>query len=173
MTEIATKAIDVVGVYDVDFNQLFPNARPLKASISDEALFFKHPLESSATRTDHVIFQPVKISLSMIMSDENYQSVYKQIKQVYRDQTQLIVQTKTDTYEDIYIQGIPHEESPANFDSVIMNLMLEETKIAVTTIIFAPLLQSDSDTKNRGQQESKIPTNAQEQRGSTLSRWFK
>lgn len=168
----ATKAVDVVGVYDVDFNQVFPDARPLKASISDEALFFKHPLESSATRTDHIIFQPVKITMSVLMSGEDYKSVYQQIKQIYRSQTQLIVQTKTDTYEDVYIQSIPHEESSANFDSVIMNLILEETKLAVTVITFAPESLSDSDTKNRGQQESKVPNNAQEQRGSTLLRWF-
>ena len=172
MTETATKAVDVVGVYDVDFNQVFPDARPLKASVSDEALFFKHPLESSATRTDHIIFQPVKIAMSMVMSGEDYKNVYKQIKQVYRSQTQLIVQTKTDTYENIFIQSIPHEESPANYDSIIMNLILEETKLAVTVITFIPESQSDSDTKNRGQQESKTSTNAQEQRGSTLSRWF-
>lgn len=168
----ATKAVDVVGVYDVDFNQVFPEARPLKASVSDEALFFKHPLESSATRTDHIIFQPIKISMPVMMSGEDYKSVYQQIKQIYRSQTQLIVQTKTDTYENIYIQSIPHEESAENFDSIIMNLMLEETQLAVTVITFAPESQSDSDTKNRGQQESSTPTEAQEQRGSTLSRWF-
>jgi hypothetical protein len=172
MTETATKAVDVVGVYDVDFNQVFPEARPLRASVTEEAVFFKHPLESSATRTDHIIFQQIKIVMSMIMSGENYENVYKQIKQVYRSQTQLIVQTKTDTYEDIYIQGIPHEESPENFDSVIINLMLEETQQAVTVIIFNPESQSDRDTKNRGQQESSTPTDAQGQRGSTLARWF-
>lgn len=172
MTEIATKAIDVVGVYDIDFNQVFSDARPLKVSISDEAVFFKHPLENSTTRTDHVIFQPIKITMSMVISGEDYKNVYQQIKQLYRSQTQLIVQTKIDTYENIYIQSIPHEESPANFDSIIMNLILEETKLAVTVITFIPELQSDNDTKNRGQQESSTPTNAQEQKGSTLSRWF-
>ena len=172
MTETATKAVDIVGVFDVDFNQVFPGARPLKASVSDEALFFKHPLESSATRTDHIIFQPVKIAMSMVMSGKDYKSVYQQVKQTYRNQDQLIVQTKTDTYENIYIQSMPHEESPGNFDSVVMNLMLEETQLAVTVITFIPEEQKDSDTKNRGQQESSTPTEAQEQRGSTLSRWF-
>lgn len=172
MTEIATKAVDVVGVYDIDFNQVFLNARPLKASVSDEALFFKHPLESSATRTDHIIFQPVKISMSIMMSGKDYRNVYKQVKQIYKSQTQLIVQTKTDTYENIYIQSIPHEESAKNFDSVIMNLLLDETKLAVTEVKYIPESQSDSNTKNRGQQEPKTSNATQEQKGSTLSRWF-
>jgi len=171
-TETATKAVDVVGVYDVDFNQVFPDARPLKASVSDEATFFKHPLESSATRTDHIIFQPIKITMSVLMSGDDYISVYQQIKQIYRSQTQLIVQTKTDTYEDIFIQSIPHEESPENYDSIIMNLILEETKLAVTEITFIPESLSDNDTTNRGQQEPETPSDAQNQKGSTLSRWF-
>ena len=170
--ETATRAVDVVGVYDVDFNQVFPDARPLKASVSDEATFFKHPLESSATRTDHIIFQPIKITMSVMMSGDDYKSVYQQIKQIYRNQIQLIVQTKTDTYEDIYIQSIPHEESPENYDSIIMNLALEETKVAVTEITFAPESEADNDTTSRGQQEPETPSNVQEQRGSTLSRWF-
>lgn len=172
MTETATKAVDVVGVYDVDFNQVFPEARPLKASVSDEALFFKHPLESSATRADHVIFQPIDVAMSVIMSGDDYESVYQQIKQIYRSQTQLIVQTKTDTYENMYIQSIPHEESPANYDSIIMNIILKETKLAATVITFIPESLSDSDSKNRGQQQPKTPTDAQEQRGTTLARWF-
>lgn len=172
MTETATKAVDVVGVYDVDFNQVFPDARPLKASISDEALFFKHPLESSATRADHIIFQPIKITMSVMMSGEDYKSVYQQIKQIYRSQTQLIVQTKTDTYEDIFIQSIPHEESPENYDSIIMNLILEETQLAATVVTFIPEDQADKNTKNRGQQRPETPTESQEQKGSTLHRWF-
>lgn len=168
----ATKAIDVVGVYDVDFNQVFEGARPLRSSITDEAQFFKHPLESSATRTDHVIFLPVKISMGMIMSGADYKSVYQQIKQLYKNQTQLIVQTKTDIYENIYIKSIPHEESPGNFDSLTMNLMLEETLIAVTVVTFIPENDADKNTKNRGQQRPGTPTDAQQQRGSTLYRWF-
>ena len=172
MTDIATKAIDVVGIFDINFNQVFPDARPLKASVKDDAMFFKHPLESSANRIDHIIFQPVSISMSLMMSGIDYKSVYQQIKQVYRNQDELIVQTKTDTYENMYVQGMPYEESAENFDSVIMNLLLEETKLSITVIIFAPEFQSDSDTKNRGQQEPGTPTDAQDERGSTLSRWF-
>ena len=92
MTE-ATKAVDVVGVFDVDFNQLFAGARPLKASIKEDSTFFKHPLESSAVRADHIIRNPVELALALIMSGEDYKSVYQEIKQTYRSQVQLIVQT--------------------------------------------------------------------------------
>ena len=86
-------AVDVVGVYDVNFNQVFPDGRPIKATVKEEATFFKHPLENSASRTDHIIFNPVEVSLSVILTGYQYRNVYQQIKQIFRAQTELIVQT--------------------------------------------------------------------------------
>jgi len=167
-----TAAVDVVGVYDVDFNQVFPGGRPIKATIKEEATFFKHPLENSTSRTDHIIFNPVEITLNVVLIGEQYRNVYQQIKQIFRGQTQLIVQTKTDTYENMYIQGMPHDEDPGSFDAVIMSLMLAETQLAATEVVFQAARLSDSDTVDRGQQEPREPTDAEAGRGSLLSRIF-
>lgn len=167
-----TSAVDVVGVFDVNFNQVFPDGRPIKATINEEATFFKHPLESSATRTDHIVFNPVDINLSVVLTGDQYRNVYKQIKQIFRDQTQLIVQTKTDTYENMYIQGMPHDETPESYDSVIISLALSETQLALTEVTFVPSDLADSNTVDRGQQEPGTPTDAESSRGSTLSRVF-
>lgn len=150
---IPTAAVDVVGVFDVDFNQVFPDARAMKATVKDDATFFQHPLESSVIRTDHIIFNPVQIGLTVIMSGDEYRNIYRQIKQIYRDQTQLIVQTRTDTYEQMYIQQMPHDESPDNFDSVVMEISLYETLIAVTEVSFLPAALKNTDTKDGGQKE--------------------
>lgn len=165
-------AVDVVGVYDVNFNQVFPDGRPIKATVKEEATFFKHPLENSASRTDHIIFNPVEVSLSVILTGYQYRNVYQQIKQIFRAQTELIVQTKTDTYESMYIQGIPHDETPYSYDAVIMNLNLAETQLAATEVTFQPSNSADTDTVNRGQQEPGTPNDAQQAQGSTLSRIF-
>lgn len=167
-----TAAVDVVGVYDTDFNQVFPDGRPMKASIKEDATFFKHPLESSATRTDHIIFNPVEVNLTVLLTGEQYRNIYQQIKQIFRAQTQLIVQTKTDTYENMYIKGIPHDETSESYDAVVMSLILDETQLAVTEVTFQPSNTADSSTSDRGQQEPKQPTDAEQFRGSTLSRIF-
>jgi hypothetical protein len=167
-----TKSVDVVGVFDVDFNQVFPGARPLKLVVNDKATFFKHPLEDSSIRIDHMIFDPVEAVLSLMIYGHNYRNVYQQVKQKYRNQTQLIVLTKVDTYQNMYIQAMPHDESPENFDSVIMALKLYETKFGVTAISFASADPSDSDTKNRGQQDPKEPTENQVGTLLRLTNWI-
>jgi hypothetical protein len=166
--QYSTKAVDLVGVFDIDWNQVFPGARPLKAVVNDKATFFKHPLEDSSTRIDHIIFDPIEIVLSLIMYGFDYKQVYQQVKQKFKSQTQLIVQTKTDDYENMYIQAIPHEESPDNFDSVIMALKLYETKIAGTVVAFVPAIKTDSDTQNRGQQEPMIPLRTRDDNNTVL-----
>ena len=167
-----TKAIDVVGVYDVGFNQVFPEGSPIKAMINEAATFFKHPLEDSTNRTDHMIFDPIEIVMDVMLVGDQYRDIFKQIKQIFRDQTQLIVQTKTDTYENMYIQGMPHDETAREYDSVVVSIALAETKFSATTTTFAPESSADTDTVGRGQQEPKTPTDSQASRGSTLSRWF-
>lgn len=164
--------IDVVGVYDTDFKQVFPDAVPIKATINEEATFFKHPIEDSTTRTDHVIFNPVTVGLSVFLTGAQYRDIYSQIKQLFRDQAQLIVKTKTDVYENMYIQSMPHDEEPGSVDSVIMAISLNETKFSQTTVEFLPVDQNDTDTVDRGQQEPIEPSEADQGRASTLSRLF-
>jgi hypothetical protein len=162
-----TQAIDVVGVYDTDFNQLFPLARPLKASVNDDALFAKHPLEDSTTVVDNIVFNPVEISLPLMISSEQYRSVYQQVRQAYRNHVQINVVTRVNTYENMYIQSMPHEESPDNFNAVVMNLGLYETKVGATGSTYVPLNPADSNTQERGHQET-----AEVDVGTTFSRWF-
>ncbi len=160
-------AADVVGVFDDDFNQLFPGARPLKASVKDDATFFKHPLEDSSNRTDHIIFSPIEVSMTLVVAGVDYESVYQQISQAFRSQTQLIVLTKVEAYDNMYIQSMPHEQTPGNFDAIVMVLGLVETKIAVTVAVFQPTEEADTNTVDRGQLEP-----VETENGSTLARWF-
>jgi hypothetical protein len=172
MSRFSTKAVDLVGVFDASFRQMFPGARPLKASVKDDATFFKHPLEDGEHRTDHIIFNPVEVTFSMLLSGANYKNVYQQIKQAYKNQVELIVQTKVDTYPEMYLQGIPHEESPETFDSIIMNLKVKETMLSNTTKAYSPALAKNANTVDRGQTETVALNTTQQAQGSVLGRWL-
>lgn len=169
---VPSSAVDVVGVFDESFNQLFPEGRPMKAAISETATFFKHPLESTATRTDHIIFEPVEIAMTVLLTGSQYRDTYQQIKQVFQGQTPLVVQTKTDTYANMYIQAMPHDETPEAFDSVLVNLSLVETLVSDTEVSFQPISRADANTEDRGQQQAEGATPAQQQQGSALYRIF-
>jgi hypothetical protein len=170
---IPTSSADIVGIFDVNFNQLFSAARPVRASIKEASTFFAHPLEDSSSRVDHVIFNPIEIGFDLVMSGEDYRNTYQDVKQVYLDQTQLIVQTKTETYENMYIQSIPHNEEVGLFDAVAMSVTIVEAQIAATEITFVPQRAKDRSTANKGRVEGQSPSETQEQRGSVLSRVFK
>ena len=168
----STPAVDVVAVYDVNFNQVFFGARPIKLALKEEAIFFKQPLEDSTVRTDHIIFSPVEAILTAILTGDQYRDVYKQVKQLFTSQTQLIVQTKVETYENMYIQSMPHNEDASLYDAIIMNISIMETLVAGSTSTFQPANESDSTTVDRGQQEATTATESQENQGTLLLRIF-
>lgn len=169
---IPTAAVDVVGVYDADFNQVFAGAQTIKATIKNDATLFRHPLEDGTEITDHSIFNPVEISLTAILSGNQYRNVYQQIKQAFRDRSQLIVQTRADSYSNMYISGMPHDETPDAYDAIIVSIQLQEAEFSTAEIVFSPANDADKTTKSRGQQEPVEPTANEAQQGSTLFRWF-
>lgn len=151
-TFIPSAAFDEVAVYDQNFNQVFSNARPMHASIRDEAKVMEHPVETGATISDHIVFQPVEIDLSMILKSSNYRDTYQNIRQLYKAATVLIVQTKAGTYFNQLIQSIPHEEDPEIYDTIALSLRLKEV-LFVTSISQAlptPKYPANSSTVSRG-----------------------
>lgn len=161
-TEYATSAFDVVAVLDQDFAQVFPDARPIKGTVREDAKVMEHPVETGATVVDHRIITPVEIELSMVLSSEEYADVYQQIKQIFKNAQLLSVQGRVDVYDNMMIQAIPHEESPDMQDGITLALSLKEVifvdvqfterKIPVNA---AP---KNSKTKDRGDQRPQETT---------------
>jgi len=121
-----TQTTDVVGVFDTSFNQLFPDGRPIKASVTETAKLMEHPLETGSVIMDHRVINPVEIELSLVLTGEEYADTYKQIKDTFNGNNLIIVQTKTGSYSNMAIQAMPHEESPDMMDAVPMALKLKE-----------------------------------------------
>ncbi|MDL2313395.1 hypothetical protein LJC36_00265 [Desulfovibrio sp. OttesenSCG-928-C14] len=143
---------DVVAVLD-GYTQVFRAARPIKASVRDEAKLMEHPQESGGTVTDHEVFQPVAIELMLILQPENYRDTYREIKTLYRQGKILTVQTKADSYRNQVIEAIPHEEDPDKFDTIPLTLKLKEITIVTAQFqaVYKPKNQAQSDTSDRGE----------------------
>ena len=147
---------DVVAVLDgITGQPLFTDARPMKATIAESAKLMTHPLESGANIVDHRIILPVALSVSFIIRPNNYRETYQAIRQAFRDTIRLSVQTKTDTYRNLYLQGIPHEEDPGFFDTITIVLEFIEALIATVQIQELPgtavANQQDTSTVDRGE----------------------
>ena len=162
---------DVVAVMDAETGrQIFVGARPIKTTVEESSELMRHPLEEGATIVDHRIILPISISMSVILTSEDYRETYQEIRRLFRQSTRMTVQTKTDTYENLYLQNIPHEEDPALFDTITMILQFIETQIAIVQELSLPPAAvanpADVSTSARGQQTT---TDAGD-RGSALFR---
>lgn len=157
--------------------QVFNDARPMRAEISEPAQFMTHPLESGAQVTDHRIILPVEISITFILRPEAYRLTYQLIRQAFLREQRFSIQTKTSTYTGMYIADMPHQEDPAYFDTVTMVIQFREVQFfdaQLRTLADADVIDAeDASTLNRGEQLPGTPSVEQAAEGSRLYRVFR
>lgn len=166
-------ATDVVCVLDATLTQVFERARPIKAVVKEESKAMEHPLETGAVVTDHRVIMPTEIELSMVLASEDYRGVYRQVRDLYYKGDLLTVQTRTDSYRNMAIVAIPHEETADLADGATLALALKEVQYVEAQ--FTELKVSrprDTKTVQRGEQQPQATTSATGS-GSILSRLFK
>lgn len=158
----ATNAVDVVGVFDDSFNQLFNLARPIKANINPSSKIMDHPIEGGATSSDFRIILPTEIELSLICSSDEYKSAYQQIKTVYLAGQTVTVKTRADTYLNMMISGMPHDETPDMYNAIAVALKLREIIFVTTQYQSLPPSQvqnsDDQSTVKAGEATPKTPS---------------
>ena len=154
-------AIDSVGVYTQDFIQIFQAARAIKATIKEQSKIMEHPVESGIIITDHRIVLPVEIELSLILTAETYSDVYKAIRQYYLNGTLIVIQTKSDIYENQLISSMPHEEDPTQYDVLTVALSLKQVQFVQAQYGIAPKNNSNSNTQKRGTQQGSAASGSQ------------
>jgi hypothetical protein len=175
---VGTSAVDVVAIYDQNFNQLFPNVRPVKAKIDRKADFPKHPLETGAVIGDHRILQPIEIEMPMIFSSASFYDDYQAILTAYNSNNSLIIQTKVGTFTDMYIQEMPSDESPETIDTVTLIFKFIQVFVVQSSSMAISKSPTDAATVNKGYQQGTTQTapsgdaNASGGSGSVTYGWF-
>jgi hypothetical protein len=138
---IPTFGGDTTLVTDQNGTPVFPQARIMEVEVRPVANTMKSPLETGATITDHIVFMPVEIELSLILQSEDYKDTYKEIIHYYSTATLLIVQCKAGIFTNQLIQAPPHKEDSDHYDAIVLSLRLTQVLIAqtvTTTQINAP-----------------------------------
>lgn len=173
-TLFSSASQDVVGVFQQDTSvQLFTGARPIKAKINTSASVMTHPVEDGSTITDHKVINPVEIELSLILSLEDYRSVYQAIKSLFEKSTLLTVQTRSGTYRSMIISSMPHDEDADLYDAIALALKLTEVKFAKYVTgkapkVSAPKDKRNSKTSNGGKKQMDSSKKAPEKKSSIL-----
>lgn len=130
----------------------------------------RHPLETGAVITDHEIFEPIEIELSLMLTGggvtsllqggdffSNYRSLYSQIRTLYQTGTLLTVQTKTANYPNMVIEKMPHQETPDVYDSIVLAVNFTEAQFVTAQYATLPpssvVNPTDASTQQSGQQQ--------------------
>ena len=152
-------AADTVGIFDQNYNQLFRDARAIKAVVKEEAKLMMHPVESGATITDHRIILPVEIELAFILRPATYRATYKALKQIFINADLLIVQTRSGVYQNQLIAQMPHEEDPDLFDTLAIAVTLRQVQFVTAEFAIKPSNPSNTTKKDRGTLQPKTVDN--------------
>lgn len=163
-------AQDVVGVFDTSLNQVFSDARPMRARVRDTASFPKQPLETGASVSDNRIFEPIEIELSMVLTPATFRDTFAQIETAYRSTTALSVQLRVRSYDNMYIEAPPHDEAPEFFDTITVTLKLRQVQFVEPQFAALPHVANprNRSTAHTGQRTPQAATPAQTQGASTL-----
>lgn len=159
---VPTRALDVVAITGAGFLPVFPEARPLTASVYEFADLMEHPLETGSVIADHIVMKPVEIELPLVCVGElAYRSTYSAIRSAFFTGTLLTVRTRTGSYANMAIIDLPHDERPDEFDAISIRLRLREARfVTPKTGLSADQVQdpNQASTQNRGAQQSSTPT---------------
>jgi len=152
--EIIKSSVDVTGIFDATtFDQLFVNARPLKASVREVSSVMSHPVEDGTVNSDHKIDEPLSIEMTMLLTSSDFNSVYSAISSVRKEATNLIVQTRVSSFSNMIIKSMPHEETADVQEGVTMVLSLEQVTVVSATAVISPLFPKNSTTVDAGKQQ--------------------
>lgn len=147
---------DVTGVFDESFNQYFKDARTMKVSVTKDKKVMEHPVEDGSTISDHVIFNPIEIELVIFTRAGLEKQVYAQIDTLFKSNKLVTIQTRVDSYKNMLMQGMPHEETTDMVDVVAIVQKFKETRLVkLAYVSAAPKAKKNSDTVKRGEQQPK------------------
>lgn len=119
--------VDTVAIFnDETLEQVFFEARPLKADVRETSQIMRHPVESGTMISDNHIINQIEINLLLFISAQDYNAIYTQIKQAFISGTLFLVQTRTGVYRKMVIANMPHTEDPDMYDAITMNLHMVE-----------------------------------------------
>ena len=146
---------DVVAIYDENMEQVFSGARIIKAILKPTSQLMVHPVETGNTIVDDKIILPVEIDLSVIFDSDTVSEEYQNVKQAFRDSKLFSLQTRVDTFTNLVIADIPHQEDADMYATVSMNLKLKEVQFVQAQFDTLPPKKvedkKDSTTAKRGQ----------------------
>ncbi|MDR0675978.1 MAG: hypothetical protein LBF97_02935, partial [Elusimicrobiota bacterium] len=121
----------------------------LEASVIDESKITEHPIEDGSIVSDYKIQLPIEINLTAVMPSanignygynlnlldgarfNNWRKIYQELKDLKTSQDKLIIKTKSDSYFNMILVGIPHDEKVENVNRLVFTLKFKEVFVVL------------------------------------------
>ena len=134
-------------------NALFSSA-VMSCSVTEDSNMMEHPVESGYKVVDNKVFNPIEIDIRLSMPNYVFKQVYRELRELYEKSPRLKIKTQGKYYNNMILQGIPHEETPENFDRIVFDLHFKEEIIVEPKYIKLPTSKlknaENSDTQKLG-----------------------
>lgn len=119
----------VSALLDSAGNQILETSGIMTIQVNLSKSYSEHTLENRQVVTDNVTDNQNLINITIILDGSNYRSEYEKIKTLFDEETNFTVQTKLDTYDNMYIRAMPRDEGPNMMGTVALSFDMVEQQI--------------------------------------------
>ena len=148
----------VVGIYDKSYNKLFDKAFINSIDVDIPSKVPSHPRETKGAFSDAKIIEPIKINVSLLITDSSDQDTFPAIQNAYYRNDELCIQSRYDIYENMVIADNPHKVDSKS--GATINLSLQQILLVTNKTEFQPKNIRDKDTVKKGVQSAKTVTSS-------------
>lgn len=128
----------VTALFDEEGNQLFETVGILEMSTSPSNTFAEHTLEDGRVVIDNKIINRVPISVTAILSPDDFKQVYAKIKAADKNNTSFTIQNRVDTFSGMYIESYPYSESSRIANTIAININFIEQQFVKAKVDSLP-----------------------------------
>lgn len=121
------------GVYILDNDSLehiWPGAEVMSLSVTQTATATKFAVEDGTTRSDHVVQNPIEISITILLVDDISQA-FEEILDTYESNSLVTIQTRTAVYTDLLVVAIPQNQKSDALDAAEISVKLAQWREVV------------------------------------------
>lgn len=137
-----------VAIYVQDNNiEALTNALIFEGSATVDKKLMEHPKEDGTVITDHVIDDPSKCNIKLLIYDDDAETL-NELMEYYRNSTVLTVKIKNEVFSNLVLNSKPLSADSEHYNATVYNLAFKEVQEAVTQFVEMP------------QNQVKNPTNA-------------
>jgi len=130
------------------------DAEPVKVTVMQQSRVMDHPIEDGSSISDFKILLPIEIEFSLIVDNGSAKDVYQNLVAGWKAATEYTIQTRIDTYTNMIIAAMPHDETVDMMSATAFALKFRQVIVVDTQYQSLPPAAvanaDDTSTTDRG-----------------------